>query len=410
MSLSMPTLMVAIIVTSMVLALSIAAVAFRRSHALWIWAWALSTHTLAFVLIALRAQLGDFWAITVGNPLLAATFTLFSVGLFEFQQRRLPLWLIWVPAIVVLMASVSWLDNSAARTILTSMVYISQCLFILVALVGQHQKTAGRGQYLLMVGFFLLVIVIGYRVAEAIGGRIEVLSPLVTGTIQAATLLASIVTLMLLASGMTLMNQERAEHELALNREVLKHQNVALQDYSADLEAANQKLAELSITDGLTGLANRRRFDEVLPAESARAQRTGQLLAILMIDIDWFKKYNDLYGHQAGDACLARVASVLKGSARRPSDLVARYGGEEFIVISADTDTDQAGKLADALRGAVAELGIPHAESLHGKITISIGFAADVPDQENGGDALLKRADMALYRAKDAGRNRVAAG
>ena len=406
----MPTLMVAIVLTSTVLALSIATVAFRRSHTLWIWAWALTAHTLAFILTALRAQVGDFWMITLGNTLLAATFTLFAAGLSEFQQRRLPRWLTWAPVPVVLIGSTYWLDNSAARSVLSSMVFISQCLFILVALIGQHRKTAGRGQYLLMVGFFLLVIVIGYRVVEAIGGRVETLSSQVTGPIQTATLLASIVTLMLLASGMTLMNQERAEHELAQNREVLKQQNLALQDYAAELEAANQKLAELSITDGLTGLVNRRRFDEVLATESARAQRTKQPLAILMIDIDWFKKYNDHYGHQAGDVCLSRVASVLKSSARRPSDLVARYGGEEFTVITADTDVDKAVKFADALCRAVAALEIPHAQSLYGKITISVGFAAGVPDYENSGEALLRRADTALYQAKDAGRNRVAAG
>lgn len=406
----MPTLMVAIVLTSTVLALSIAAVAFRRSRALWIWAWALTAHTLAFILIAMRAQVGDFWAIAVGNALLAATFSLFAAGLFAFQQRRLPHWLIWASVPVVVIGSTYWFDNPAARSVLNSMVIISQCLFILVALIGQHRKTAGRGQYLLMVGFFLLVIVIGYRVVEAIGGHIEILSSQVTGPIQTATLLASIITLMLLASGMTLMNQERAEHELAQNREVLKQQNLALQDYSAELAAANQKLAELSVTDGLTGLVNRRRFDEVLSAESARAQRTRQPMAILMIDVDCFKKYNDHYGHQAGDVCLTRIASVLQSSARRPSDLVARYGGEEFTVITADTDVDKAGKLADALCRAVAALEIPHAQSLHGKITISVGFAADVPDHKNSGEVLLKRADTALYRAKDTGRNRVAAG
>jgi diguanylate cyclase (GGDEF)-like protein len=410
MSLSMPTLMVAIVVTSTVLAFSIAAVAFRRSRALWIWAWALTAHTLAFILTALRAQIGDFWTITLGNTLLATTFTLFAIGLFEFQKRRQPLWLLWAPVPVVVIGSVHWLDHPAARSILASVVLILQCLFILVSLIGQHRKTAGRGQYLLMVGFALLVLVIGYRAVEAVGGRIEVLSSQLTGPIQTATLLASIVTLMLLAAGMTLMNQERAEHELAQNRKVLKQQNLALQDYAAELEAANQKLAQLSITDGLTGLANRRRFDEVLAIESARARRTGQPLAILMIDIDWFKKYNDHYGHQAGDSCLTRVASLLKDNARRSGDLVARYGGEEFTVIAADTDADKAGKLAGVLCRAVAALEITHTESLHGKITVSIGVASDVPDRENGGEVLLRRADTALYQAKDAGRNRFAAG
>ena len=410
MILSMPTLMAAIVLTSTVLALSIAAVAYRRSRALWIWALALTAHTLAFIVTAMRAQFGDFWTITIGNTLLATTFALFAAGLLEFQQRRRPRWLTWEPVPVVVMGSMVWLYHSGARSIITSTVLILQCLFILLALIGQRRQVAGRGQYLLMVGFSLLVMVIGYRVVEAVSGRIEVLSSQVTGPIQTATLLASIVTLMLLAAGMTLMNQERAEHELAENRKVLKERNLALQEYAAELETANQKLAELSITDGLTGLANRRRFDEALALESARAQRTGQPLAILMIDIDRFKSYNDHHGHQAGDVCLTRVARVLQSSARRPGDLVARYGGEEFTVITADTDADKAAGLAQALCSAVAALDIAHDHSMHGKITVSIGFAAAVPDQDNGGTALLRRADAALYEAKEAGRNRVAAG
>ena len=143
MSLSMPTLMVAIVLTSTVLALSIAAVAFRRSRALWIWALALTAHTLAFILTALHAQVGDFWPITLGNTLLATTFTLFAAGLAEFQQRHLPRWLIWVPIPIVAIGCAYWLDNPAARSILRSVVLISQCLFILVALVRQHQETAG---------------------------------------------------------------------------------------------------------------------------------------------------------------------------------------------------------------------------------------------------------------------------
>ena len=410
-NLSMSTLVVIIVLCSSVLALSLALVAFRRSHTLWIWAWALAAHTLAFDVIALRAQVGDTLTIVGGNVLLAATFSLFTAGLSEFQQRGPPHWLNWVPIPVVAVTSFYWMDNPTGRSIVCSTIFILQCLFILITLVRQHRQTAGRGQYLLMTGFLLLIAVVGYRIVEVLSGRGVILSSMVTAPLQTATFLASVVTLMLLATGITLMIQERAEDELAQNREVLKQQNIALQDNAAELEAANQKLADLANTDGLTGLANRRRFDQAMVAESARAQRSGQPLAIFMIDIDWFKNYNDHYGHQAGDECLTRVAGVLQTSARRKgSDLAARYGGEEFTVISANTNADQAANLADAICRAVAALEIPHAQSSYDKVTISIGFAADVLAHENGAEAFLKRADTALYHAKNAGRNRVAAG
>jgi len=197
------------------------------------------------------------------------------------------------------------------------------------------------------------------------------------------------------------------EDELIQIREALKRQNDKLQGYAAELEATNQKLNELAITDGLTGLANRRRFDEVLVAESSRSRRSGNPLAILMIDIDDFKKYNDHYGHQAGDECLAKVANALQFNARRHSDFVSRYGGEEFTVIVADSDLEEVRKLAEAIQNSVAALAIPHVESPFGRVTISLGIAVGVPDQQRDADALLRSADAALYQAKDAGRNRI---
>ena len=410
MNLSITTLLVTIIGTSTVLALSLAAFAYRRSRVLSIWAWALGAHTLAYFLIALRGQVSEIWSIVVGNTALAVTFSLFAEGLFEFQQHRRPRWQTWLPIPVVAIGFLYWHDNSAVRSILGGIVIAWQCLFILVALIGRHRKPAERGQYLLMIGFVLVILAIVYRIFDTIIGSVEAVNFLVSGPAQTATLLVSIVDLMLLASGMPLMIQERTERELAQNRELLKRQNATLQNYSEELEAANLELAELSITDGLTGLANRRRFDEILAAECARAQRTGQSVAILMIDVDLFKKYNDQYGHQGGDDCLLKVASVLQTGARRASDLVARYGGEEFAVIAADTALDKAREFAEKLRQAVASLEIPHSQSPYGKITISIGVAVIVPEDETGAKVLLHKADVALYQAKDGGRNRIAVG
>lgn len=172
------------------------------------------------------------------------------------------------------------------------------------------------------------------------------------------------------------------------------------------LEQANCRLSSLSITDGLTGIANRRHFDEVLAEEWKRMERLGQPLALAMIDIDWFKKYNDHYGHQAGDACLVAVAETLTANIGRAGDLVARYGGEEFAFIAPAIDGSAALAMAQKICGAISARGIPHAQSLFEHVTASIGVASAIPSSGSRPEALIKLADEALYRAKEAGRNR----
>lgn len=176
---------------------------------------------------------------------------------------------------------------------------------------------------------------------------------------------------------------------------------------TAQLEDANRKLATLSITDGLTGLANRRHFDEVLRAECARVARLGQPLAVVMLDVDHFKKFNDRYGHQAGDACLVRVAHALAAGTRRAGDLTARYGGEEFSIVLPNTGADEARDIGEALRAAIEVLHIDHAGAASGQVTISVGIAVQPGREAGNPDNLMRLADAALYRAKAAGRNRV---
>lgn len=171
------------------------------------------------------------------------------------------------------------------------------------------------------------------------------------------------------------------------------------------LEDANRKLATLSITDGLTGLANRRHFDDVLRTECARATRVGQPLAVIMLDVDYFKRYNDRHGHQAGDACLVRVAQALAAGMRRAGDLTARYGGEEFSIVLPNTGADEARQTGEALRRAIEALGIAHASAEAQHVTISVGIAVQPPPGAADPDTLLRLADAALYQAKDAGRN-----
>ena len=170
----------------------------------------------------------------------------------------------------------------------------------------------------------------------------------------------------------------------------------------------NRVVAELAQQDALTWTKNRRVFDEYLPRLWRQAVSDERLLAILVLDVDQFKPYNDRYGHQAGDAVLRRVALAIQQQARRPFDLVARYGGEEFAVILYDTDTAGASATAERMRRAVEELVIEHRESSSGNVvTVSIGVAVVSPTAGRNAFGALQLADEALYRAKSRGRNRI---
>ncbi len=173
------------------------------------------------------------------------------------------------------------------------------------------------------------------------------------------------------------------------------------------LDSANQELKRLTSLDGLTGIPNRRHFDEVLLREWRRAMRQGEELSILMCDIDFFKQYNDTYGHQSGDECLCRIALTLTGSMDRGGDLLARYGGEEFVAVLPGTSLSGVSFVAAQMRRAVSQLAIPHPGSPYGHVTASFGVASAVAMPETDPQAIVGAADRALYKAKHGGRNRV---
>ena len=171
------------------------------------------------------------------------------------------------------------------------------------------------------------------------------------------------------------------------------------------LEQANDKLEALSYTDGLTGIANRRNFDRLLAQEWNRGQRAGTPLALVLLDVDHFKHFNDHYGHLAGDGCLRSLARVLVQAGRRAGELPARYGGEEFVVLLPDAVLDDALETARRIQKDVWSLALPHAQTAPGIITVSLGVASLVPSRQHLPEELVRQADSALYRAKQAGRN-----
>jgi diguanylate cyclase (GGDEF)-like protein len=181
----------------------------------------------------------------------------------------------------------------------------------------------------------------------------------------------------------------------------------SLVDVTQQLNVANKELQRLSTTDGLTGIANRRMFDELVKREWRRCARLKKPMALVMVDVDHFKQYNDTYGHQGGDECLKAVAAQVARAAPRASDLAARYGGEEFVLVLGETTVDGARWVANNIRQHVADLRMPHSASGSGYVTVSCGVASVMPREGVPLETLLETADEALYKAKEQGRNRV---
>jgi diguanylate cyclase (GGDEF)-like protein len=178
-------------------------------------------------------------------------------------------------------------------------------------------------------------------------------------------------------------------------------------ELQVSLQKSEQRYRTLANADALTGLANRRGFDERLEEEWSRAERKGESMALLLIDVDLFKSYNDIYGHIGGDTCLRCIAGVIASTLQRHSDVAARFGGEEFAVILPNTELETALVVAESVRQAVVTMNLPHSGNPDGVQTISIGVAAGVPQQNASVTSLLTASDHALYRAKYLGRNRV---
>lgn len=292
-----PSLMLVNIAVTATLGLSLGVVASRaRRDGLALWAWAMGAHTLAYILFSLRGQISDVVSVVVATGLLSATIALFTEGLREFQQRRPAYGLSWFP-VVLLMVGISVLMQAPqARVALSNLILLLQGLAALVLLIQKRHDTIGRGQYFEMVGFAILALVFVLRMVGALATTTDLSSITASNQIQTVTFLLATVALVLVGIGLVIMTKERAD-------------------------AQNLNMA---LHDALTGLSNRRLIVETLTQNLAQAQRSDRALTLLMIDIDFFKRVNDTFGHQSGDLALRGLADCIRGRLRA-QDMAGRW-------------------------------------------------------------------------------------
>lgn len=343
------------------------------------WAAAILLETLTWTLVAARGHIPDAFSIIVANALKAGAHALILAAICEFQRRALPRWQYFAPVALTLVLATILVDDIRGRFIWVGLVYAFQMVLVARALWSDPETRAGRAWRLLFGGAAMIVLVLGLRAFVALSGQGELAQPQTAGAphwVQIISFVAVMATALLGSIGFVLMVKERADREIL----------------------------HLAMTDSLTQVPNRRALMEY--ARHALAGRNGSPLALLMIDVDHFKRINDTHGHPTGDEVLLKVAGRLAGRLRG-HDLLGRYGGEEFCVIAPDTDHGGALTLAESLREIIAATTVV-TECGELSVSVSIGIAHCPSHVTRGLKEILAEADAALYAAKQAGRNRVA--
>lgn len=382
MDVHIPTMFLVIIVVSFTLAILVGAVASRpQKDGLMLWALALALHAATYALFSLRNVADDFITIVVANTLLAVTLALFSEGLFQFHRRPAPRILIWIPAFLVPVLFYLLIDDLRLRLIFGGAIFTSQCMLALAISLKMRIRTAGRGQYFLIAALMVIALLFAIRAVAALSNGAEKLSFVSSNPNQSALFLLVVVSLLMIALGLVSMTKERID----------------------------QRYRQLALLDELTGLANRRAILDALEQQIAVARRSGQPLALLMMDIDHFKRVNDTFGHIQGDEVLRRVADIIR-TRLRTQDIAGRIGGEEFLAILPGTTAQGGFELAEALRQNVAAARVVAADGRNIEVRISIGVHEIRDASGLQGTDMISAADQALYRAKENGRNRVEIG
>lgn len=314
----------------------------------------------------------------LGNVLLSCVFALFTEGVFQFQKRRPPRWLLWSPVLVVAVLFAALLPWYTARVVAAVLIYMLQTLLLVVTVLQKRKVTAGVGQYFLVAGFLVLMTMLLLQGVGVLLYRDEIKSVQTSHWVPSVVFLTAALCTVVVSLGLILMAKERADE---------RNRNLAMRDE-------------------LTGLINRRSLLESLEQQLAMAKRQGQPLALLMLDIDYFKQVNDGHGHLTGDAVLRHMARTIAGRTRA-QDLPGRLGGEEFLVILPNTTLQGAAQLAEVLRQGIEASPFKTEDGQTIAITLSLGVAEQSQLEAPRCDDLISAADQALYLAKQKGRNRV---
>ena len=360
----------------------------------WLWTfWHLGPTIFTFTYLVARRDRGPTAALDARAANRAIVLTGVGVLVFVAMAAAIStLALPWLPTIVL---------GDDYRALSTSGVGPAVLIATLASLVVLAKRTRLATQVELCLAVSLALLVMDDVLTLIGGSRLSV--GWYAGRAEAALSAAILL-------GLFLMEINRRFARVSVRAQSLAEQQSELARTVQELDEANGALTVLARQDGLTQLANRRTLDEALALEGRRARRDHIPMTLLMIDVDKFKLYNDHYGHQAGDACLRKVARVLSEVAGRPGDVAARYGGEEFALLLATTDLHGGRVIAETLRAALLHARIPHETTPSGQVTVSIGVSSLIPLGEEGEiDQLVATADRALYRAKQSGRDRVVA-
>jgi len=378
--LHIPTLSMAVVLVSATLALVVGLVAEKgQRDGMYLWAAGLWAHTLAYSLFGLRGLVDDGLSVVLANTLLSAALALLSESLCEFHACRPRRLLLWSPVALTFMAFALLVHTLPARMIVGPLIFAAQIVMLLSIQARARSKTVGRGKHFVCVAMAALLPLLAMRVVASVQREDALADFAAPSLVLALTFMIALSGALLSTLGFVLMSKERADHHTR----------------------------QMAMFDELTGLASRRSTLQSLAQQVAVARRSGQALTVLMIDIDHFKQVNDEYGHQAGDTALKHVAHTLRSRFRR-QDLLGRFGGEEFLAVLPATAAAEGGlTLAETVRAAVAAAPVSSVGETGLPLTVSIGVAEVAPHAAGDTDAVVRAADLAMYRAKAAGRNRV---
>ncbi|WP_169738251.1 sensor domain-containing diguanylate cyclase [Maridesulfovibrio frigidus] len=340
-------------------------------------------------------------------------FILVFLALFSRELLQTKLNLPKIDKVLLLIIGVSFLSGIASFININYYQYLNflalptYAYFMFVGIYAWVKRIKLSSYYLLSMSFyFVSIILLGLLLMDLVPYSLTTRYAYLGGSMAELTIFS-----LALAYRVKLLQKQNISYQQELilaEREAKGHLEIEVAHRTSELRQANQELARMAKQDGLTGLANRRLLDERLLLECKRLKRENSVLSVIMCDVDYFKNYNDYYGHQEGDGSLIKVARAIESSLKRPNDLAGRYGGEEFLIILPNTDAKGAVEVAERIMSTVSDMRIEHEKSkISDYLTFSFGVASVTSNEVHLPENIILVADEALYRAKRQGRNQV---